>query len=777
VSAPGGLRRQLLASMALQGSGAAALLLATLWLGATLGPGPQGAFSHLKSQIEFVAALAMFGLPQALFFYLQSGRLRAAAARRWAAASALLALPLGVLFVVLWPGTGEASLAGAAAAALVLAVAAMVLHGQLRTQLLALPGPGWFNALTALPPVLLLLGVLLLGAQGASGLLPWALLFALAYGAAAVLAVWRLRQRPATPVVQPVRASELLHYGTAAWLTAVLATAALLGMQRLVQVQAGAAALGQFTLAATLAQVPLTPVAYAAPLLLRRWMQQADASAAWPAARVTGALLLLLALAAVGVALRWPDLGLGAGYDGVAWVLVLMLLAAAAESVLRLLAVQAGAGGLPWRAVRAEATRAAVLLLGALVWIGSGMQSGPRAAAALWLLATVAAMAVFLAEARPWQRASMTTSPAADGPLRVALLGPANSIHLQRWAQAIAARGHALCVISQHRCDRALLPAAAACVWLPHGGLLGYFLNAPRLRRALRDWRPDLLHAHYASGYGSTARLAGFRPTLLSVWGSDVDEFPKRSALHAAWLRGNLRAATALAATSPAMARQLQQWVPDCAPAAVTPFGVDLQQFRPREGPAPERGLTLGIVKSLAPTYGVDLLLRAFAGLCADAPVQAAQPGLRLLIVGDGPQRAELQALAASLGIDGRVSFAGATAHVQVPQCLQRMDVFVAPSRAESFGVAVVEAGACGLPAVVSAAGGLPEVVIDGQTGLVVPVDDVAALQAALRRLVLEDALRARMGAAARAHVAAVYDWERCVDRMLACYLALSRAA
>ena len=84
--------------------------------------------------------------------------------------------------------------------------------------------------------------------------------------------------------------------------------------------------------------------------------------------------------------------------------------------------------------------------------------------------------------------------------MRVALLGPANSIHLQRWAAALAGRGHALCVISQQHCERALLPAAAEVVWLRHHGSAGYFLNAPQLRRLLARWRPDLLNAHYASG-------------------------------------------------------------------------------------------------------------------------------------------------------------------------------------------------------------------------------------------------------------------------------------
>ncbi len=354
--------------------------------------------------------------------------------------------------------------------------------------------------------------------------------------------------------------------------------------------------------------------------------------------------------------------------------------------------------------------------------------------------------------------------------MRIALLGPANSIHLQRWAAALAARGHAVSVVSQHRVEPSLLPSGADVFWLPHEGQLGYFSNALALRRHLAAWRPDLLNVHYASGYGTTGALCGFAPTLLSVWGSDVYDFPCESALKGWLLRKVLRRATAIASTSHAMAEQVRRLTPERRAIAVTPFGVDLSRFvarASRGGP-----LTLGIVKSLAPKYGVDLLLRAFAGLCADAEVQAAEPACRLLVVGDGPQRGELVRLAAQLGVSERTEFAGAVAHTEVPHWLHRLDIYAAPSRldSESFGVAVIEAGACGLPVVVSDAGGLPEVVLNGETGLVVPRDDVPALQAALKRLVLDAGLRTRLGAAGRAHVEREYEWGHCVDLMERAY-------
>ncbi len=443
-------------------------------------------------------------------------------------------------------------------------------------------------------------------------------------------------------------------------------------------------------------------------------------------------LLLALALLVGAVAGVWPDLGLGPAYDGATRVLALLLAGGAAEAASRLLAVQASAAGLPWVAVRAEAARAAVLLLAAL-WAWAAGPPWPSLAglAITWSLAAAAAALVFIGHARQAPDVGEGRHAAPLAGLRIVLLGrPIPST-------CSAGRGRS-CSVAMHwpscrsnAATRPCWPAEARVEWLPVAGPLGYFANMLFVRRVLCRWGAQLPHAHYASGYGTSAMLSGFQPTLLSVWGSDVYEFPRRGAWQAALLRRNLRRATALAATSHAMADEVRRLTPERSQIAITPFGVDLAHFAPATARRSGAPLTLGIVKTLAPTYGIDLLLRAFQGLQADPQVRAAQPALSLLIVGDGAQRAELEGLARQLGIAAQCRFVGAVPHDQVPAWLRRLDVFVAPSRAESFGVAVIEAGACGLPVVVSDAGGLPEVVRDGQTGLVVPSEDVPALPTA----------------------------------------------
>ena len=383
------LRRQLLVSFGVQGVGAASVLLATLWLGARLGPEVQGGFSRSKSEIEFVAAFAMFGLPQALFFHVKSGGLSGRAALRWAQWSTLLALPIGAVYALL-----QQPHAAALPWLLGGAVAACVAHGQLRALLLVRERTIWFNAVTAAPQVLVLVGVgLAIGvATTPPGPSTWFVVFAVACGLTAWAAWRRLSATLDTASASTVGWRALGHYGLAAWLAAALSTAAILTMQRWVEAAEGRAALGQFTMAMTLVQVPLTPISYAAPLLLRRWMERPDAQAS---RRWGGRLfLLLLGIAAlVGLlSTRWPDLGLGPAYAGATQALALLLVGGAAEAASRVLTVQASATGLPWIAVRAEATRWSVLAIG---WLAP-LPHGLLPLCAIWSAAAAAAALVFV---------------------------------------------------------------------------------------------------------------------------------------------------------------------------------------------------------------------------------------------------------------------------------------------------------------------------------------------------------------------------------------------
>ena len=384
------LRRQLLVSFGLQGAGAAAVLLATLLLGARLGPEVQGGFSRVKAEVEFVAAFAMFGLPQALFFHVKSGAMSEHVALRWALGCALFALPVGALYSAWHHESGSALVLTSAA------VAAAVAHGQLRALLLVHERVAWFNVLTAVPQVLVLVGVMQVLVLGTADAARWLLLFALAYAAAASIAWWRLRAAPGAGSVSNVGWRALGHYGLAAWLSAALVTAAILLAQRWVEAAQGRVALGQFTMAMTLVQVPLTPVSYAAPLLLRRWMEQPGAAASRRVALlVFGALLAIAALAAAAAG-AWTDLGLGAAYTGTTSALAVLLAGGAAEAASRVLTVQASASGRPWIGVRAEAARWAVLAIGWWVLDAPTLLS----VCAVWAIGAWAAAFVFVGFAR-----------------------------------------------------------------------------------------------------------------------------------------------------------------------------------------------------------------------------------------------------------------------------------------------------------------------------------------------------------------------------------------
>ena len=178
--------------------------------------------------------------------------------------------------------------------------------------------------------------------------------------------------------------------------------------------------------------------------------------------------------------------------------------------------------------------------------------------------------------------------------------------------------------------------------------------------------------------------------------------------------------------------------------------------------------LLVGCVANYLPVKGHDLLIDAFSRV-ADAA-----PGARLVLVGEGPMRAAMEGQIRTLGLDGRVRLFGSVADPTA--MLGAFDVVVQASRSEGLPNALLEAAAAGRPIVATAAGGSGEIILDGQTGLLVPIDDGDALASALLRVLRDVDLRYSLGPAARERAATMFGMGRFVTEFAALYQELATA-
>jgi glycosyltransferase involved in cell wall biosynthesis len=332
------------------------------------------------------------------------------------------------------------------------------------------------------------------------------------------------------------------------------------------------------------------------------------------------------------------------------------------------------------------------------------------------------------------------------------MVGDPRSVHIQRWSAAMAARGHTVVPIDLSGRGRSALGRVAAFVELRRA-----------MARVARSERGVIVVHGVPDGFLATG-MRGLHPIVLHAWGADVTtEGPGLLArVRGRQLRGLFRAADAITATSQFLADTVRRRFG--LEATVVPFGIDLQRFRPATGKRRPGPIRVGFVKvALDPKYGPDVLIEALGRLPSDCPFE-------VLIAGDAGLRATLEERVKTLGLGDRVRFLGRLPHSEIAPLLADLDIFAMPSRREEWGVAAAEASATGLPVVASRVGGIPEIVVDGETGILVPPEDPAALASALATLFADVELRSRYGEAGRRKIEAEYRWESCVDRMESVY-------
>jgi glycosyltransferase involved in cell wall biosynthesis len=250
-------------------------------------------------------------------------------------------------------------------------------------------------------------------------------------------------------------------------------------------------------------------------------------------------------------------------------------------------------------------------------------------------------------------------------------------------------------------------------------------------RRAAAD--ADLIHAHWLPVGGVAMGLR--TPYVLQVWGTDIELARRLPAL----ARPILRRARLVIAASNALAEEAAEL--GARDVRVIPSGVDV----PRDVAEPADPPEVLYAGRLSAEKGIRELVEATAGM-------------KLVVAGDGPLRDE---------VPGALGF---VPHDELRGLYARASVVVCPSHREGFGVVCAEAMAHGRPVVAGAVGGLLDLVVDGQTGLLVPPRDTAALRAALERLLADGALRRRLGVAGRDRARRLLSWKTVTDATLAAY-------
>lgn len=274
---------------------------------------------------------------------------------------------------------------------------------------------------------------------------------------------------------------------------------------------------------------------------------------------------------------------------------------------------------------------------------------------------------------------------------------------------------------------------------VPMGGLRNFVRGVPRVRRILREGGFDVLNTHSRIDTllaGAGARLAG---TPLVVRTRHLSN-RVNSMLSYTWIPHRV------STVSDHVRRYLIE-------RGVSPAHIETI-YSPINLPAPGLRSTLRDELGLpadAVVVACVAIMRATKGhrelIDALRPLMATRPHVHLVLVGNGsPLFEQLQALIAELGLGERIHMLGF--RDDVPNVLADSDIFALPTRKEASGTVFVEAAACGLPVVGVDVGGVSEMLRNGETGLLVPPDDAAALQGALRSLIDDAALRARMGGA-----------------------------
>lgn len=347
--------------------------------------------------------------------------------------------------------------------------------------------------------------------------------------------------------------------------------------------------------------------------------------------------------------------------------------------------------------------------------------------------------------------------PSLDTVLRLCFIADSRSLHTARWLRFFSERGHSVALVSSHPPQYGLqVDSYYPLSTRSRAPATRIVKNVLEVRKAIRDFRPDVLHAHYINEFGWLGALSGFHPFVLTAWGSDIYQAPFQSPLAGVLSPWAVRRADYVTADSDDQVERLRTMGAGVDSSVMVTWGVDLAKFTGRTGSVWREkhgidGCRFVVLspREWTPNSNIDLIIKSFAIARSERPEM-------LLVLKYWKERTPLlvqEKIAvqiASLGIKDSTLIIDEEPEDILPEMFAAADVTISVCSSDGTPVSLLEAMASGSAVVVSDLPSLAEWVEEGVSGFLVGTSDAEQIASRLTRVSDDSSLRRRLGEQAR---------------------------
>jgi glycosyltransferase involved in cell wall biosynthesis len=317
--------------------------------------------------------------------------------------------------------------------------------------------------------------------------------------------------------------------------------------------------------------------------------------------------------------------------------------------------------------------------------------------------------------------------------LTICFLGSAGSIHALKWAKFFSEKHHKVYIISYDpllenydlgNMNLYLIRKKIPIQIWPFNTLFNLPFTFFKVKKIIKEIKPDVINAHYVTGYGTLAALLKFHPLVITAWGSDILINPKKSIYNKFVVKYVLKKADLITCDAEHMKESIIKLGAEYSKVKIINFGIDTKKFSP--GPKEEKfRKELGIfdyktvisLRSLEPIYDIGTLIKAIPFILKEVPKT------KFLIIGRGSQKKILKKLADDLEIGENVKFLGWIPNEELPKYLRAADIYVSTSLSDGgIAASTAEAMACGLPVIITNSGDNKRWVQDNKNGFIIPI-------------------------------------------------------